>query len=98
MCAMTESKGIIFSIEAVAAAAIFLAVVLVTLYSSQLVSTPNNDFYNSMTVAHDMVYANASEPPTGYVNNLDWCNSTKHYVARISVTDYNNWHAEVCVK
>ena len=93
-----KSRGIVFSTEAVVASAIFLATLLFLVYSSVHVSAPDFAIQQSMTVAHDLAVNNSSSPPEGFVNNEDWCKANMHYVAKLKVSDYYNWHAEVCMK
>ena len=93
-----SEKGVVFSVEAAAAAVILLAIMLVVLSSIHLVKSPDNELYSSLTVAHDLIYAHSTNPPEGYVNDEGWCKSNKNYVAKLSISDYDNWHAEVCMK
>ena len=95
---MFASRGIVFSTEAVVASTIFLATLVFIIYSSIHVTAPDFSIQQSMAVAHDMVINNTGNPPDGYMNDRDWCMQNKGYFVQLKVSDYENWHAEVCMK
>ncbi len=91
---MSANKGIVFSVEAVVAAGIFLAILLMTL--SVIENSPSHlesRVIQDMQIAHDMIVENVSDPPTGFAAGDDCKNSGDFVVLKVHTRS-----AEVCMR
>ncbi len=92
---MSASKGIVFSIEAALAVIILLSVFVVLYTIPSHMHPPDMRMQQAMIVAHDLIVNDSGTLPEGYATGYSCINSNE--VTRLTISQYNNWHAEVCM-
>ncbi len=91
-----SDRGVVFSMEASLGAVVLLSILIALAYSVTHSYEPNFKMQQEMTVAHDLIVENSNNPPEGFALGSSCSGSDQ--VSKLTVSQYENWHAEVCMK